>query len=276
MATHKQDEGATQRSLRVTDVANEPLEFLAPISGYAKLPIVPLEEAIQELVSILPEIESHAYVAKQRCKKPADGLTQDQSASIMLYTMSWEPLNECLYFVLNDTLRIKTPDRHKKLKPWYLYLRLFLSALVRLPPYRRTIYRGVPLEMVKGYEVGETTVWWGFSSCTRSISALDSDIFLGKHGKRTIFNIHCDTGREIHKHSFFPEEHEVLLFAATQFQVTGVLDQGDLRIIQLEETFPPRPLLQLVPNESPTASPSETQSEFEARFRTFRFALMWD
>ncbi|CAF5076856.1 unnamed protein product, partial [Rotaria sp. Silwood1] len=42
-------------------------------------------------------------------------------------------------------------------------------------------------------------------------------------------------------------EDEMLLPAGTQFKVTGCLDQGDLRIIQLKETQPPFPLLQPVP-----------------------------
>ncbi|CAF4520862.1 unnamed protein product, partial [Rotaria magnacalcarata] len=35
--------------------------------------------------------------------------------------------------------------------------------------------------------------------------------------------------------------------AATQFKVMGCLNQGNLHIIQLEETKPPFPLLQPVP-----------------------------
>ncbi|CAF5198751.1 unnamed protein product, partial [Rotaria magnacalcarata] len=48
-------------------------------------------------------------------------------------------------------------------------------------------------------------------------------------------------------HSYFPAEDEVLLMAATQFKVMGCLNQGNLHIIQLEETTPPFPLLQPVP-----------------------------
>ncbi|CAF5149210.1 unnamed protein product, partial [Rotaria sp. Silwood1] len=128
-----------QRILRITDIAQEPLQFLAPISGYGKAPLVSLEQAVEPLVPILPEVQSYAYAAKQRCENPADGLTQDESASIMLYTMGWEPLDECLYFVLNDTLR--SSERRQKLKPWYLFIRLFLNALFRLPPLVKTAYR---------------------------------------------------------------------------------------------------------------------------------------
>ncbi|CAF1353121.1 unnamed protein product [Rotaria sp. Silwood1] len=245
MATGGGEAGTAQRILRITDVAQEPLEFLAPISGYGKEPLVSLEQAIEPLVPILPDVQSHAYVAKQRSKKPADGLTQDESASIMLYTMGWEPLDECLYNVLNNTLR--ATDRQQKLKPWYLYLRLFLNALFRLPLLPINAYRGVKLDLSKRYSEGETIVWWGFSSCTTSVSVLKSELFLGKTGARTMFTLQCQSARDIRKHSYYPAEDEVLLMAATQFKVTGNLDQGNLHIIQLEETRPPFPLLQPVP-----------------------------
>ncbi|CAF3029542.1 unnamed protein product [Rotaria sp. Silwood2] len=82
------------RAQRVTDITDEPLEFIAPITGYEKEPLVSLEQATKPLVKILPTIESRVYVAKQKCRKPADNLTQDESAAIMLYTMGWQPRNE--------------------------------------------------------------------------------------------------------------------------------------------------------------------------------------
>ncbi|CAF1599563.1 unnamed protein product, partial [Rotaria magnacalcarata] len=246
MATASEGEEATvQRIIRITDVAQETLKFLAPIGGYSKMPLVSLEQAIEPLVPILPDVQSHAYVAKKNCKKPADKLTQDESASIMLYTMGWEPSEECLYVVLNNTLR--ATNRQQKLKPWYLYLRLFLNALFRLPLVPITAYRGVKLDLSNLYIEGETIVWWGFSSCTTSVGVLQSDLFLGKTGSRTMFTLQCKSARDIRKHSFYPVEDEVLLMAATQFKVLGSLGQGNLHIIQLEETSPPFPLLQPVP-----------------------------
>lgn len=49
MATGGQNEEIAQQILRITDIAKEPLEFLAPIGGYAKMPLVSLEEAIELL-----------------------------------------------------------------------------------------------------------------------------------------------------------------------------------------------------------------------------------
>jgi len=237
-----EEENETQRILRFSDIAKEPLEILMPIGGYEEMPIVPLEIAVEPLISFLPSVKSYAYVAKQRCKDPpADDLTIDESASIMLYSMGWKPLDKCLYVALNATLR--SPDRDK-LEPWFLYLKLLLTALSRLPSTHQHVYRGVKLDLSAQYQIGQTIVWWGFSSCTTSINVLQSELFLGKTGTRTMFSIDCDSGKDIRKHSYFPLEDEVLLLAATQFKVIGCLDIGNgFHQIQLKETKPPFPLL---------------------------------
>ena len=247
MATSGKEEPVPQRIARLTDAAEEPERSVIPISGYAKMPLVPIEQAVEPLVHILLDVQTHAYKAKLRCKEPADNLTPDESAAIMLYTMEWAPRDKCLYVALNSTLRSSSPDREEKLKPWYLYLRLFLNALFRLPPLRISVFRGIKIDSTKEYDKGKTVIWWGFSSSTTAIEVLQAEAFLGKKAVRTIFSIECQTARDICKHSFFPAENEVLLLAATQFQVTGCLDQGDLRIIQMKETRPSTPILQPVP-----------------------------
>ncbi|CAF3476061.1 unnamed protein product [Rotaria socialis] len=232
------------RLMRFSDVTENTDILLMPIGGYEQSPLVPLEIAIESLIAILPKICMYAYIAKQRCKNPADGLTSDESAAIMLYSMGWEPLDECLYCVLNRTLR--SEDR-TQLKMWFLYLKLLLTALSHLPAKRRTVYRGVKLNLSHEYQTGKTIVWWGFSSCSTSINVLRSDLFLGATGTRTIFTIECYSGKDIQKHSYYSVEDEILLPTATQFIVKGCLMQGHgLHIIQLEEIEPSFPLWQSV------------------------------
>ncbi|CAF2102592.1 unnamed protein product [Rotaria magnacalcarata] len=231
-----------QRIQRLTDTAEKPSDFFLPISGYERQPLVSLEEAVAPLLEILPAVQSYTYAAKQRCKNPDENLTRDEQAAIMLYSIGWEPLEECLYYVLNAKLRSK--DRGE-LKPWFLYLRLFLGALFRLPAEPRcTVYRGIRLHLAPEFEMGGTVVWWGFTSCTTSICVLQSDEFLGKTGPRTMFMIDCFSARNISKYSFYPSEDEKLLLAASHFKVKSILDQGHgLHTIQLEETKPPVALL---------------------------------
>jgi len=241
MATDDREDALIQRVRRITDIAQEPLEFLSAITGYEKMPLVSIDEAVEPLVTILPLIKNQTYTAKMRCRNPANGLTQDESSSIMLYTMEWYPSNECLYFLLNATLRMK--DR-TKLKPWFLYLRLLFTALDRLPSTSgRNLFRGVKLDLSNQYKLGETFVWWGLSSCTVSMDVLRSEHFLGRTGDRTMFIIECDSGKEIKNHSYLRSEDEVLILPATQFEVTGYLQPAsDLHMIHLKEVQPPVPL----------------------------------
>ncbi|CAF3328149.1 unnamed protein product [Rotaria sp. Silwood2] len=227
---------------RFSDVYQEPHRVLMPISGYVNVPLVSLENAVKPLICLLPHIGIYVDVAKQRCAKPADGLMPDESASIMLYTMTWEPSQECLYFVLNNTLRAE--DR-RELKPWFSYLKLFLTALSRLPSTSRTVYRGIKLDLSKQYVPDATITWWGFSSCSSTVKVLQSEHFLGTIGARTIFVIECNSGKDIRKHSCYPSEDEILLPAATQFRVISCLTQGHgLHIVQLKEIKPLYPLIQ--------------------------------
>jgi hypothetical protein len=240
MATDDREDALIQRIRRIADVVNEPLEFLTAITGYEVKPVVSIEKATEPLISVVHHIERNVYTAKMRCQNPENGLTQDEAASIMLYTMSWEPT--CLFSVLNATLRMKNRDT---LKPWFLFIKLFLVALDRLPSTSdRSFFRGVRLDLSNEYPLGKTFVWWGFSSCSVSEHVLESEEFCGKTGKRTKFIINCDSGKKITKYSYFPDEEEVLVLPATQFKVINVCQpEPDLNEIHIKEFQPPHPLL---------------------------------
>lgn len=249
-----------QMKRRVLDVAQEPCETLMPIVGYEDMPVVPLEIAVEPLMNILPAVQIHADAAKQRCKDPPpDGLTIDESASIMLYTMGWRPLEKCLYVALNATLRSEDRD---KLEPWFLYLKLFLTALSRLPSEQKTVFRGVKLDLCQDYSKNKIITWWGFSSCTTTLDVLRSELFLGQTGTRTMFTINCHSGKNIRNHSYIQKENEILIYAATQFKVISCLDQGHgLQMVQLEEIQTTHPFLNpLVPSSDTITIPTEDNS----------------
>ncbi|CAF4004292.1 unnamed protein product, partial [Rotaria sp. Silwood1] len=234
----------SQRRQRFSDVEENPRRKLMPISGYEKKPIVRLEEAVEPLENIVDNVKNSAAWAKWKCAEPpADNLTVDQSAAIILYTMELSDAKECVYYVLNLTLR---DEDRKHLKPWFLYLRLLLSALARLPNLQTHVFRGVKGSIQSAYETGEKIIWWGFSSCTSDLSVLSNDQFLGSTGVRTLFNIDCKTGKNIQKHSAFPQESEILLPAARCFEVVACLQQGpDMNIVQLKEIDSPVKLIDL-------------------------------
>ena len=240
-------------ALRFAEVGTLSKRMLAPIEGYENMPVVSLEEAVKPLLNIVPKVERNVFVVKQNCEEPADGLTSDESASIMLYTYESIPHEHSLYVILNATLR---SEQRQEVKPWFLYLRLVLTALARLPSEHRFVNRGVREDLRKQYPIGKSIIWWGFSSCTSSIGVLECESFFGKTGTRTLFQIECSTGKDVKKHSFIQKEDEILLLPARQFKVTSCLDSGnDLHIIQLKETEPKYPLLEPVPLPDPNPHP---------------------
>ena len=158
--------------------------------------------------------------------------------------MEWKPHKQCLYFALNATLR--AGDR-RELEPWFLYLKLFLTALAKIPSARNFVYRGVKTDLSVTYPKGKTFIWWGFSSCTSSLGLLKNKNFLGDTGERTMFTIDCNSGKDISCHSYYKSEDEILLLAARQFEVKSCFKAApDLHMIQLIETESPICLLQMV------------------------------
>ncbi len=231
------EEQKTHHILRIIDIGKEPVEMLPPISGYEDMPLVELEIAVEPLLPFLPDIQSYVSIVKERCRKSSvSRLSNDESASIMLYTMGWKPVNECLYVVLNETLRSKERDQ---LEPWFLYLKLFVTALSRLPSIQQTIYCGLESDLSEKYKADETIVWWGFSSCTTSTEQLLNTIDV-----QTLFSIECISGKDIHQHSYFELENEIILFPVTQFKVRSCSrENNDVHLIELEEIQPVSPLL---------------------------------
>lgn len=212
----------------------EPDKMLLPLEGYHECPLVSLEEAIVPLKLLVPDIERKAWIAKQNSTSPTDRLKPDESAAIRLYTMEWAKQEESLYYILNSTLR---KEKRDLLKPWFLYLKLIITGLAKLPSTEgRTFYRGIKLDMSDMYRSGKQIVWWGFSSCTSRIDVLEGETILGKTGIRSIFAIECKNAKSIRDHSMYPDEDEILLLPATQFKVVGQYrPSADVFMIQLKE-----------------------------------------
>jgi hypothetical protein len=115
----------------VESVREEPKRMLMPISGYEKVIVESLEDACEPIEHLLDQkLKQYITIAKMNSLEPEDKLTQEESASIHLYTMEWQEHESSLYMVLNQTLRLA--DR-SNLVPWFKYLKLFLTAFFRLP-----------------------------------------------------------------------------------------------------------------------------------------------
>jgi hypothetical protein len=232
---------STVNSRFLDDVRDEP-RMLKPLEGYEFYPLMSIEEATVPLYPIVDDLERKAWFAKKNSQEPRrDGLTPDESAAINLYTMEWTPTSSSLYAVLNRTLRLEDRDQ---LKPWFPYLKLFLTALYKIPSKVDRVWRGVKgVDLSTAYPTGQKCTWWALTSCTTSIEVLTSPIYLGDLGVRTLFSIDCKNGKTIGSHSIFQHESEVLLLPAIHLEVLGQLPAGGgLHIIHMKEIDPPYPI----------------------------------
>jgi hypothetical protein len=225
---------------RYTDFLDEPLTpFLTPSIDYQRIPLVTLEESVEPIAHLFDKIETKVSM---NMDNPTDGLSEDESRSIHLYTMPSDS-DLCFSQVLNKALR---DEDRQTLEPWFPFLKLFLTALDKLPSQRMTVWRGVRgVDLCSKYPVGSKHIWWGVSSCTASFEVLKGEQNLGKKGLRTIFCIECENGKSIANHSYF-QENEIILMPGFHFEVLDHWSpEKDLFFIQLREIQPVPPHLQV-------------------------------
>jgi len=228
---------ASETTTRFTDLEEEAVsQFPTPLEGYENMPVETLEKSIEPVKQFFDNIEANVWVAKENSKEAKEGLTQDESASIRLYTMSFND-DQSLYKVFNQTLR---SENRENVKPWFKYLKLFLTALNKLPSHSRTVWRGVHnVDLSNQYPKGKRGAWWGISSCTSNVEVLQSAQFLGTTGNRTLFSNKCQEGRSISLHSRYKAEEEIILMPGFYFQVIGQLPAAEgFGIIHLKQIYP--------------------------------------
>ncbi len=160
-------------------------QMLMPLEGYESESLVSLEESIKYLVNLFNnDIHQYVYIAKQNPRQLKDELTHDESAAIHFYSLQWISIHHNLYIHLNQSLR--SVDR-QALILCFSYLKLFKTALFKLPSSLKTISRGVKGDLSAQYNKDEDIIWWGVSSCAISLSLIEQ--FIGQNGTTTIFSI---------------------------------------------------------------------------------------
>lgn len=189
---------------RFLDAAEEPLRKWSPIEGLKQQSLLSIEQATKDLNQQFNGLDKWIKQAKQNQFDHIDNLNIDERAAIYLYTLEYTDSDENICIQLNRALRSGLPDT---LRPWLSYLKLFIIALEKLAPFQGTVYRGVHGDFSGQYH--DEYVWWGFSSCTETLSTLET--FLNQTDVYTIFEIKCINGRSIRNYSFNELHNEVLL-----------------------------------------------------------------
>ncbi|CAF4038803.1 unnamed protein product [Adineta steineri] len=205
------------------------------INGYEQEQLLSLEEACQPLYNILgTELQLYVTIAKLNSKQPKHELTQDESACIYLYTMEWNQPENSLHVLLNQAL---VAIDGKQLHYWRKYLKLFFTAVFKLPYTEYdTIWRGVPEDVTEYYREGDEITWRSLTSTTSSFNILQSPMYLGREKVQTIFQIKTRNGKSIREHSHLENDEEILLLPGIVFKVMETSKQGDeIHLIHLHE-----------------------------------------
>jgi hypothetical protein len=157
------------------------------------------------------------------------------------------------YTLLNERLR---SEKRSDLSSWHSYLKLFLTALYKLPSIKKAIWRGIRGDVSHLYQ--KDYIWWGVSSCTETMEAMEK--FVGRKGVRTLFMIECINGKSIQSHSHHKGENEIILMPGTYLRVIGKWSPATgLHMIHLQEEIPPHPLLASPLDSSPSSSSVDTR-----------------
>jgi uracil DNA glycosylase len=214
---------------RLAGVKDEGLELPA-ISGVFGSPLMPFRESVAPVAKLLSGLDWHVEQSYRFGENlPAaetSGLSADEIAALYLYTCE-----SAFYRQINATLR--SPDR-SRIVPYLPYLRLLFSAVSHLPARTEPLWRGVSLDLRAQYPPGRTVTWWGVSSCTSKLSVAQA--FLGRRGKRTLFEVRPRRAVGIRRFSAFTGEEEFILAPGTQLEVTDVrAERGGLCTVTLTE-----------------------------------------
>lgn len=202
---------------------------LSPVSGIMELELPKTLEAACSKVCAAKHIKASTDKGKTHAGKQSGNPTQAMDAhlygAIMLYT------SNAIYKELNTVLR--SEDR-TKIKRYFQYLRMFLEALGRLPQQKKTLWRGVGVDLYDQYKKGSTVTWWGVSSCTADINVA-KNFMNGCGGKCTLLTVECKTAADISDITFFGNEKENLLAPGTQLKVLSSERKGRVTEIKMQE-----------------------------------------
>jgi hypothetical protein len=214
--------------LRFSDTEVDSLRF--PFANdYLKYQLPSLEKALEPIIPRIDELEQFIQIAKAKCHFPSEhSLTLDESAAIFLYTMEWDD-NSFYYMIKRD---LCSTDRSIS-QSWFLYLKLFDTAVQKLPHRRMNVWRGINQDTCKKLKKGDEFIWWSITSCSSSDSFIKDCL----KQNSTLCSIEAVNGKDISIYSNFPNQNEVILCPVTRMQVVKIVqDQTSSSLLHLRES----------------------------------------
>jgi hypothetical protein len=167
--------------------------------------------------------------------------TIELMASIHIYSQEAFPREYSIYFIINQLMN--STERHR-IVHWRDYIYSLGNALMMLPPLPRcTLFRGVSQALPKPLVVGNTVVWYGVTSMSSSIAAMNQ--FLSKSGPNTIFHVTTQEARDIARYSGYGDrEREAVLPIQMSLVVrkTDCIESVNTTEIHLEDSSTSSPI----------------------------------
>jgi hypothetical protein len=172
---------------------------------------------------VLSECIMMAESRLEQLRPTSPRLCDDEALAVVSYTYdlgcnSNKDGEDNLYVQLNNVLRERNPQSMMKLKPYLTYL---MNGLSKLPAFRGTTYRGIPVAELsiiqESYLEGVAIHWSAFTSTTTCLRVARN--FAGVGG--IIFSIKCQTGRCVSDYSHFRDEAEIVLSPNSRFVVVS-------------------------------------------------------
>lgn len=234
----------------------DPHDEASPFGDIDSLPRVSLRMALRDLAVKDPAVDAAArtaelFATQWLARRPADSrLTVDEVASLRLYTM------QEFFGKFNQALRGRLID----LPLYRSYLALLFDAFAKLPPSGPvTLYRGVA-DKARSYEPGNREVWWGLTSCSKSLGVAQG------FGPAVIFRIKAINGKDLSPFSAFVSEQELALVPGTTLMVTGSQQERGITMVDVTEApaSPARPVAR-------AASARASASPLDARLAALGF-----
>lgn len=187
------------------------------LNEYQTEKLVSLRKSLENVSIYMKDLNEYIQYAEDNCNKSGRyGLTNNESAAIYLYTIQWnEGTYESLYYILNVTLR---SGIYSKIQLWFPYLKLFSTALNKLPSIKKDLWRNIQGYLIDDYYRNKQFYWSNVISCSSNIDKI-FDNFWNSNGKNTLFQINAYNGKNICDYSRFQNEDEVIILPGTKFSV---------------------------------------------------------
>lgn len=195
---------------RFTDMEYDSLHFPSA-DEYLRYKLPTLEQAVASIIPRNNHLNQLIEIAKAKCHFPSKhNLTLDESAAIYLYTMEWNDTS--LYDVIEKDLC--STDRSTS-QSWFLYLKLFNTAVKKLPDCRMNVWRGINEDLCKKLKKDDQFIWRCFTSCSSDDGFIQECLDINF----TLCMIETIHAKDISIYSSCPNQHEIILCPDTRLQV---------------------------------------------------------